>query len=68
MSGIVGFDEIDRSKIDFWEKDWNTLTKEEKNIFCDLIKLKQREQEGVFIALMAYQSIRKEMGIIKKIM
>lgn len=63
----MGVEEKDINKINFWEKDWHTLSEEQKDIFCDLIKLKNREQEGEFIALMAYQTHRKELGIIKKI-
>jgi hypothetical protein len=68
MSGILGFEDIDRSKIDFWDTEWKKLSEEQKNIYCKMIGLKSREWEGEFLALMTYQSHRKEMGIIQNIL
>jgi hypothetical protein len=67
MTGLMGFNEIDRTKIDFWDFEWNKLTGNQKDYFCELIGLKSREQEGEFLALMAFQTHRKNLGIIKKI-
>jgi succinate dehydrogenase flavin-adding protein (antitoxin of CptAB toxin-antitoxin module) len=67
MAGLMGFNEIDRTNIDFWEKEWRELTETQKDYFCNLIGLKSRAMEGEFLALMAFQTYRKDLGIIKNI-
>jgi succinate dehydrogenase flavin-adding protein (antitoxin of CptAB toxin-antitoxin module) len=63
MSGYMGLNEIDRSEINFWEKEWHTLSEEQKTFFCKLIDLKNREQEREFLAVMAYKTHKKELGL-----
>jgi hypothetical protein len=66
MNVVMEHSEIDRTKIDFWDTEWDKLTEKQKDYFCELIRLKSREQEGEFLALMTYQTHRKELGLITK--
>jgi hypothetical protein len=64
MSIFLGFNDVNENKFDFWKKDWDDLTEEEKNNFCKEIGLKSREMEGEFMAIMSYQTHRKNFGLI----
>ena len=63
MGGYIGLSQIDRSVINFWGTDWYSLTDEQKDVFCKLIGLKNREQEREFLAVMAYKTHKKELGL-----